>query len=56
MLFNSLKKAALPKVGKAVLMTKSYSPELYLAGGLLLGIGATITLAKAHRNSVQRMP
>jgi len=51
MIFDTIKSAVGPKVGRAVLAGKSYSPELYLAGGLVMGIGSAIMLARAHKRS-----
>ena len=51
MIFDSLKKTAGPRVGRALLATKRNSPELYLAGGLILGASAAVSLAKAHKRS-----
>jgi len=51
MILDTIKRAVGPKVGRALLTGKSYSPELYLAGGLVMGIGSAIMLAKAHKKS-----
>jgi len=51
MIFDTIKKTVGPKVGRALLAGKSYSPELYLAGGLLMGVGSAIMLARAHKRS-----
>jgi len=51
MLFNKIKKTVGPRVGRALLAGKTYSPELYLGGGLVMGIGSAILLARAHKQS-----
>jgi hypothetical protein len=51
MLLDTIKKTVGPRVGRALLTGKNYSPELYLAGGLAMGIGSAIMLAKAHKRS-----
>ena len=51
MLLDTIKKTVGPRVGRALLTGKSYSPELYLAGGIVMGIGSAIMLAKAHKRS-----
>jgi hypothetical protein len=51
MIFDTIKNAVGPTLGRAALATKNYSPELYLAGGLLAGGAAIIMLAKAHKRS-----
>jgi hypothetical protein len=51
MLLNTIKKTVGPHVGRALLAGKNYSPELYLAGGIVMGIGSAIMLAKAHKQS-----
>ena len=51
MIFDTIKKAVLPKVGRAALAGKNYSPELYLAGGLVMGLGSIVMLARAHKRS-----
>lgn len=51
MLFDTIKSAVGPKLGRAALTTQNYSPELYLGGGLLLGAASVIMLARAHKKS-----
>lgn len=51
MLLNKIKEAVSPKVGQAVLATKANSPELYMAGGIALGILGAILFARAHKKS-----
>jgi len=51
MLLNTIKSAVGPKLGRAALTTQIYSPELYLAGGLLAGAASVIMLARAHKKS-----
>lgn len=40
-----------PKLGSVQLMLKERQPELFLAGGIGLGIFAAVKLAQAHKNS-----
>lgn len=51
MLFDNVKKAVAGKVGRALLTGKIYSPEIYLAGGLLAGAASVVMLARAHKRS-----
>jgi hypothetical protein len=51
MLLNTIKEAAGSNLGRVALATRSYSPELYLAGGLLAGVASIIMLARAHKRS-----
>lgn len=51
MLFDKAKSAVTQKMGRALLTGKTYSPELYLAGGLVMAIGSVIMLARAHKHS-----
>lgn len=51
MIFNSINQALRPRIGHVALLAKHYSPELYLGGGLAMGIGAAVMLAKAHKDA-----
>ena len=51
MLLSKIQKAVSPRLGRAVLATKSASPEIYLAGGIAMGLLGAVLFARAYKKS-----
>lgn len=51
MFLNTIKETIGPAIASNVMKVKRVSPELYLAGAVVLGVASVVAIAKAHKKS-----